>query len=81
LSKPGLECVGELGEIRSLVLIRRRCDENLLELYGSEVVETALLLRKRCAPFGDEFLGWSIHLGEGLIVYVARLINFIVVEI
>jgi len=72
--------VGELGEIGTLVLIRRRCDENLLELYGGEVVKTALLLRERCAPFGDEFLGGGVHLGEGLIVYVARLINFIVVE-
>jgi len=55
--------MGELGKIRSLVLVRRRCDENLLELYGGEVVETALLVRKRCAPFGDECLGWSVHLG------------------
>jgi len=53
--------VGELGEIGTLVLIRRRCDENLLELYGGEVVETALLLRERCAPFGDEFLGGGVH--------------------
>lgn len=73
--------MGELGEIRSLVLIRRRCDENLLELYGCEVVETALLLRERGAPFGDECLGLSIHFGKGLIGYVAGLINFIVVEI
>ena len=49
--------MGEFGEIGTLVLIGRRCDENLLELYGGEVMETALLIRKRCAPFGDEFLG------------------------
>jgi hypothetical protein len=76
--------VGELGEIGTLVLVRRRCHEKLLELYGGEVVKTALLLRERCAPFGDEFLAWRIHrrvhLGEGLVVYVGRLINFIVVE-
>ena len=57
--------MGELGEVRTLVLIGRRCDENLLELYGSEVVETALLIRKRCAPFGDEFLGF-LRLNRGV---------------
>ena len=56
--------MGELGEIGTLVLVRRRCDENLLELYGGEVVETALLVRKRGAPFGDECLGClGLHLG------------------
>ena len=56
--------MGELGEVRTLVLIGRRCDEDLLELYGSEVVETTLPFRERCAPFGDEFLGrLRVHSG------------------
>ena len=58
--------MGELGEIGALVLIGRRCDENLLELYGSEVMETALLLRERGAPFGDKILGrLGVHMGGG----------------
>ena len=78
--------MGELREVRSLVLIGRRCYENLLELYGSEVVETALLLRERGAPFGDEFLGRlgvhrGVHLGRDSWFVFAGLINFIVVEI
>ena len=56
--------MGELGKIGTLVLVRRRCDEDLLKLYGSELVETALPLRERCAPFGDQSIyGSRVHLG------------------